>query len=554
MRAAYRRICREREKRDWEVGVKVKIHIVKQGDTLYRIAEKYGVTVEEILKLNPGIANADKIDVGMKIKVPSNPSNPGMPEIMHHHVVQQGDTLWKLAKAWGVPFDALLKANQQLKNPNALMVGEVVNIPKTSGGSGQPMPAQPSQPQLAPGKTPTHPVHPGKPNTAPVVEAPKPQPAPQPIPQPTPKPQPIPQPTPKPQPAPQPIPQPAPKPQPYPQAESKPHSYPQMQQESSHYPVGPSHSPAQSSHYGYAQPVAKPYQEMTGYPVHYEYQQSVDLFQQFNVPAVQAGASSGYGMPPQIPGGIQPMQEMPYGIGPAVLATPDQWPCFPEVSPASAPSWYPSAGYPVPGFPLSASGAMPTEAMQPMNWQPAEQPMSQHGIGGWSAPHEQAGDCPPSPCYPGLHGMSGLHGVGMSGFTPASGPSAYGSDPWGMGGAGFNPAAQPYAGYPGHISSAMPMGGHNYGGYPVMETNAYHNAPVQGVGTEVKKPCQCGCSKRDDEVDGEEIEAAKPVQKSKKNTVRRKNSNKEVTVRAETTPSRKNTSSRKQGNKPWIRR
>jgi len=43
----------------------VKIHIVKQGDSLYSIAQKYGVSLEDVLKANPDISNPDAIDVGM---------------------------------------------------------------------------------------------------------------------------------------------------------------------------------------------------------------------------------------------------------------------------------------------------------------------------------------------------------------------------------------------------------------------------------------------------------------------------------------------------------
>nr|WP_232231527.1 LysM peptidoglycan-binding domain-containing protein [Paenibacillus sp. HW567] len=49
--------------------------------------------------------------------------------------MKQGDTLWKLSKAWGVTLKDMIDANPQLKNPNVLMVGEVVNIPKKGNNS-----------------------------------------------------------------------------------------------------------------------------------------------------------------------------------------------------------------------------------------------------------------------------------------------------------------------------------------------------------------------------------------------------------------------------------
>ena len=45
------------------------------------------------------------------------------------YTVQQGDTLWGLAKRCGVDLAALLAANPQIKNPNLIDPGDEVNIP-----------------------------------------------------------------------------------------------------------------------------------------------------------------------------------------------------------------------------------------------------------------------------------------------------------------------------------------------------------------------------------------------------------------------------------------
>ncbi|WP_078413899.1 SafA/ExsA family spore coat assembly protein [Priestia abyssalis] len=49
----------------------MKIHIVQKGDTLWKIAKKYGVDFEELKKMNSQLSNPDMIMPGMKIKVPS---------------------------------------------------------------------------------------------------------------------------------------------------------------------------------------------------------------------------------------------------------------------------------------------------------------------------------------------------------------------------------------------------------------------------------------------------------------------------------------------------
>lgn len=116
----------------------MKIHIVKKGDTLYELSKKYGVTLEKLIDANPQLVDPNKLDIGAKIKIPTEPIPVpgGAAPIIHKHTVKQGDSLWKLSKAWGVSLKEMIDANPQLKNPNALLVGEVVNIPSAGMYSG----------------------------------------------------------------------------------------------------------------------------------------------------------------------------------------------------------------------------------------------------------------------------------------------------------------------------------------------------------------------------------------------------------------------------------
>jgi peptidoglycan endopeptidase LytE len=92
---------------------------VKKGDTLRKIAEKFGTTVDALLKLNPAITNPNLIYVGQAIKIPSGASS---------HVVQKGDTLRIIAGKYGTTVDALLKLNPEIKNPNLIYVGQIIKV------------------------------------------------------------------------------------------------------------------------------------------------------------------------------------------------------------------------------------------------------------------------------------------------------------------------------------------------------------------------------------------------------------------------------------------
>jgi LysM repeat protein len=45
-------------------------YTVQKGDTLFRIAEKHAVSMEEVMRLN-GITNPDKVDAGRVLELPA---------------------------------------------------------------------------------------------------------------------------------------------------------------------------------------------------------------------------------------------------------------------------------------------------------------------------------------------------------------------------------------------------------------------------------------------------------------------------------------------------
>lgn len=59
-----------------------------------------------------------------------------MPELQDTYDVKPGDTLSAIAQRFNLSLAELLKANQQIQNPNLIVVGEKINIP-----SGEPEPA-----------------------------------------------------------------------------------------------------------------------------------------------------------------------------------------------------------------------------------------------------------------------------------------------------------------------------------------------------------------------------------------------------------------------------
>lgn len=94
-------------------------YYVQKGDTLRNIASRWSVSVEDILKVNPQITNANLIYVGQAITIPSGASS---------YIVQKGDTLRIIASKFGTTVEKLLSLNPDIKNANLIYVGQVLNV------------------------------------------------------------------------------------------------------------------------------------------------------------------------------------------------------------------------------------------------------------------------------------------------------------------------------------------------------------------------------------------------------------------------------------------
>lgn len=94
-------------------------YFAKSGDTLGSIAKKYGLSLKELLRLNPQIKNPDLIHVGDKIAVDI---------IKIEYTVRKGDTLSSIASKHGMKLQNLLDLNPQIKNPDLISIGQKIRV------------------------------------------------------------------------------------------------------------------------------------------------------------------------------------------------------------------------------------------------------------------------------------------------------------------------------------------------------------------------------------------------------------------------------------------
>ncbi|WP_214795997.1 MULTISPECIES: LysM peptidoglycan-binding domain-containing protein [unclassified Exiguobacterium] len=106
-----------------------KTYTVKSGDTLYSIARTYGVTVSALAAAN-NITNYSLIYVGQVLIIPGTTVTPP-PTTTVKYTVKSGDTLYKIATMYNTTVAKIAAANN-ITNINLISVGQVLIIPGTT--------------------------------------------------------------------------------------------------------------------------------------------------------------------------------------------------------------------------------------------------------------------------------------------------------------------------------------------------------------------------------------------------------------------------------------
>jgi LysM repeat protein len=98
-------------------------YIVQTGETLYGLAYQYGTTVRALALMN-GIANPSRIYAGQRLIVPGGAASP----FASLHLVRSGETLYSIAHRYGSTVWTIALANA-LHNPNVIYADQYLVIP-----------------------------------------------------------------------------------------------------------------------------------------------------------------------------------------------------------------------------------------------------------------------------------------------------------------------------------------------------------------------------------------------------------------------------------------
>ena len=97
-------------------------YIVQKGDSLYSIAQKYNITVDELKSFNNLTSNT--LSIGQKLNIPTTKNNTNN---LTTYVVQKGDSLYSIAQKFQTTVDNLKLINNLTSN--ILSIGQILNIP-----------------------------------------------------------------------------------------------------------------------------------------------------------------------------------------------------------------------------------------------------------------------------------------------------------------------------------------------------------------------------------------------------------------------------------------
>ena len=107
-------------------------HTIERGQTVYAIATMYGVTPDDIYRLNPD--SKEGIKAGATLKIPQRDMVGGTAKKQDgnyiFHTIQPKETLYSLSIRYTVPATAIVKANPGLST-STFTIGKTIRIPAT---------------------------------------------------------------------------------------------------------------------------------------------------------------------------------------------------------------------------------------------------------------------------------------------------------------------------------------------------------------------------------------------------------------------------------------
>ncbi|RLJ71437.1 murein DD-endopeptidase MepM/ murein hydrolase activator NlpD [Hydrogenivirga caldilitoris] len=113
-------------------------HKVKPGESLWSVADRYNMYIEDILRANPKLDKKKFLRVGQRLCIPykgRSPQKKSSPTNYTIYVVKRGDSLKEIAQKFGVNWRDIKAANRL--RSNTIFVGQKLKIPTSEEKSAE---------------------------------------------------------------------------------------------------------------------------------------------------------------------------------------------------------------------------------------------------------------------------------------------------------------------------------------------------------------------------------------------------------------------------------
>jgi LysM repeat protein len=131
------------------LGSQGDFYLVKSGDSLTRIAQAHGVSLESLIQAN-GLSKGSIIRPGQNLIIPeggSSPAAPSAPSLVvppgaSTHTVKKGDNLGRISAIYGTTVAQIMEWNG-LSDPGKIQIGQSLIVSEAGSGATAPPPSQP---------------------------------------------------------------------------------------------------------------------------------------------------------------------------------------------------------------------------------------------------------------------------------------------------------------------------------------------------------------------------------------------------------------------------
>lgn len=101
------------------------IYTIKPGDNLYNIAKNYNITLDELINFNEQASTL--LHIGEQLLIPINDKTT---DNNIQYIIKPGDTLYNIAKRYNITVDEIKRLNNF--NNNMLKIGDIIYLPNNN--------------------------------------------------------------------------------------------------------------------------------------------------------------------------------------------------------------------------------------------------------------------------------------------------------------------------------------------------------------------------------------------------------------------------------------